>query len=135
MTFSGAEPAPQRLIFVYNADAGLLNGLKDLVHKAVSPGTYACDLCAITYDLTGMRKDWKQAIQGLPLPVEFLHRDEFSKAYPTLPGVGLPAAFSADAAGKLMPFITAAELKPLTLDKLIDLVQSRTARLPGKSIM
>ena len=122
-------PAGPRLIFVYNADAGILNGLKDMVHKAVSPDTYSCALCAITYDFTGMRKDWKQAVRALPLPSEFLHRDEFVQAFPARRREALPAAFRADAAGQLTTFITAAEMKTLTLDELIALVQQRAVAL------
>jgi hypothetical protein len=39
----------QELLFVYNADAGLVTGLLDTLHKVLSPSTYSCSLCAITY--------------------------------------------------------------------------------------
>jgi len=45
----------QRLLFVYNADGGLLPGLKDMFHKILSPGTYPYSLCAVTYGATFMR--------------------------------------------------------------------------------
>ena len=38
-----------RLVFVYNANAGLVAGMLDSVHKVVSPATYPCSLCAVTY--------------------------------------------------------------------------------------
>jgi len=44
-----------KLIFVYNADSGLLNAMKDWAHKIVSPETYPCSLCALTYNNLGMR--------------------------------------------------------------------------------
>lgn len=119
-------PGPAvKLVFVYNADAGPLNGLKDLLHKTFAPDTYACALCANTYQLSGMRPEWKQAVAGLPLPTEFLHRDEFRQAYPALAGHSLPAAFSADAAGHLAPFISTQELDTLALPALIALTQQR----------
>lgn len=114
-----------KLVFVYNADAGPLNGLKDLLHKTFSPDTYECALCANTYQLSGMRPEWKQAVANLPLPTEFLHRDEFRRAYPALASHSLPAAFSADAAGQLAPFISTQELDELTLPALIALTQQR----------
>jgi len=46
-----------KLIFVYNADSGLLKGIKDLIHKNVSPDTYPCSLCAVTYDNFDMRRE------------------------------------------------------------------------------
>ncbi|WP_232221892.1 hypothetical protein [Methanococcoides burtonii] len=45
------------LIFVYNADSGLINEMKDYVHKIVSPSTYECNLCAITYGNTGIKNE------------------------------------------------------------------------------
>lgn len=37
------------LIFVYNAKSGLISAFGDMVHKIVSPATYPCSLCALTY--------------------------------------------------------------------------------------
>jgi glycine/D-amino acid oxidase-like deaminating enzyme len=116
-------------VFVYNADAGALNGFKDLLHKTFSPDTYECALCANTYQFSGMRPEWKQAVANLPLPTEFLHRDEFRQAYPALASHSLPAAFSADAAGHLAPFISTQELDELALPALIALTQQRAQAL------
>lgn len=65
------------LLLIYNADGGLVNGALDLLHKWLSPATYACALCALTYDTLGMKRDWKKAIEALPLPATFLHRDDW----------------------------------------------------------
>lgn len=80
------------LIFVYNADSGLFNSLADLAHKILSPQTYQCNLCAITYSAAGMRKEWKEFLEHLDMPVEFLHRDEFEVRH-GMKGVPLPAIF------------------------------------------
>jgi hypothetical protein len=69
------------LVFVYNADSGLFNTLTDIAHKAFSPQTYSCSLCAITYGNFGMRQEWKQFLESLESPKEFLHRDEFHSRY------------------------------------------------------
>jgi len=82
-----------KLIFVYNADSGLLNAIKDLIHKNVSPETYPCSLCAVTYNNLGMRREWRQFIQQLGRTVEFLHRDELEEKY-AVKDVLLPAAFT-----------------------------------------
>jgi len=124
-----AQGPAVKLVFVYNADAGPLNGFKDLLHKTFSPDTYECALCANTYQFSGMRPEWKQAVANLPLPTEFLHRDEFRRAYPALASHSLPAAFSADAAGHLAPFISTQELDELTLPALIALTQQRAQAL------
>jgi hypothetical protein len=80
------------LLFVYNADTGLFNVVTDYAHKILSPKTYPCNLCAITYGSMGMNKQWKEFIATLSVPVEFLHRDEFLKRYES-EDTQLPAAF------------------------------------------
>ncbi len=57
-----------RLIFVYNADSGLLNAVKDAIHKAISPSTYPCRLCGLTFGAVRMKSAWKEFIDGLGLP-------------------------------------------------------------------
>ncbi|MCA6362371.1 MAG: hypothetical protein IM638_04995 [Bacteroidetes bacterium] len=65
------------IVFVYNADAKLTSAAFDFLHKIVSPSTYPCKLCGITYGNFSMVKEWKDFIATLPLPVKFLHRDEW----------------------------------------------------------
>ena len=71
-----------KLVFVYNAEAGLLNGIMDSIHKVVSPSTYTCDLCAITYGLTTMNSEWRAWLEQLDMPAQFFHRADFRKAWP-----------------------------------------------------
>ncbi|MCB2377159.1 hypothetical protein LGH70_06170 [Hymenobacter sp. BT635] len=120
-----------QLIFVYNADAGLLNGLLDLAHKMISPTTYPCSLCAITYG-TRMRPEWKSFIDSLPLESQFLHRDEFSAVYPWLAQERLPAVFLKDDFSELHSFITAEELNKADLAGLKHLVQQRLQLVPQR---
>ena len=80
------------LLFVYNADTGLFSVMTDYAHKIISPKTYPCNLCAITYGNMGMNKKWKEYIDNLTIPIEFLHRDEFLKRY-DLKDTQLPATF------------------------------------------
>lgn len=81
-----------KLIFVYNVDSGLLNAMKDWAHKIILPETYPCSLCALTYDNLGMRRSWREFVDGLGYEVEFLHRDELAEKY-GIEGVLLPATF------------------------------------------
>lgn len=116
---------PQRLVFVYNADGGRLAGLKDMFHKILSPSTYPCSLCAITYGATSMRPEWREFVETLPLPVDFLHRDEFVRDYPQWRAHPLPAAFALAENGELTPFIEAPVMDAADLDGLIKLVRER----------
>lgn len=79
-----------RLVFVYNAEAGIAAGIMDSVHKIVSPGTYPCSLCAVTYGLTGMRREWRDWLAALPIPAVFHHRADFRAAWPVAADWPLP---------------------------------------------
>ncbi len=71
----------QKLLFVYNADSGLGNGLLDAAHKVLSPHTYSCRLCELTYGTFLEKPEWKRFRKKCDVPMEFLHKDEFRKAY------------------------------------------------------
>ncbi len=79
------------LLFVYNADAGLFSSAVDFVHKMVSPATYSCSLCQLTYGNFTRKQEWKDFLNDLPATKTFLHRNEFVKQYNS--GVALPAVF------------------------------------------
>ena len=70
-----------KLIFVYNADSGMVNTLIDIGHKAISPQTYQCNLCDLTFGLISEQKQWKKFRQESDIDMVFLHRDEFEQKY------------------------------------------------------
>jgi hypothetical protein len=74
-------PSAPTLLFVYNADSGVFNLLAAIGHKLLSPSTYKCNLCALTHDTFGAKKEWRKFLESLPFPVEFLHADEFRFRY------------------------------------------------------
>ena len=112
------------LVFVYNADSGLLNSIKDLFHKNFKPATYPCRLCALTYNNAGMISDWKRFTDGLDISVKFLHKDEFNDRFQNK-DLGLPAAFLIDD-DEIRTLISAVEMNDLSdLEELIELVRSR----------
>ena len=88
-----------KLIFVYNSDGTFASLIKDTAHKLVSPKTYPCNLCRLTYPVAFMQEEWKNFIKSLPHEVVFLHRDEFHKQYPEQKEIRLPAVFKKDSSG------------------------------------
>ena len=120
---SNNQSSKDRLIFVYNADSGFLNMLKDWTHKVVNPSTYNCQLCALTYGHTGERKKWRTFISTLPYNAVFLHRDELGKQYPSLKDTPLPCIFiEKKPDDHVKVFLDAETLnKQETLDQLIDI--------------
>lgn len=71
----------KKLVFVYNGDSGLMNGVMHYLHKRISPDTYPCQLCGIIYDGMSLNKDWLAFVKTLDVPSEFLHRDEYQRQY------------------------------------------------------
>jgi hypothetical protein len=70
-----------KLIFIYNADSGLKNAIKDSAHKILSPKTYQCKLCDLTYGPFKEKKKWKEFRKKSNIEMQFLHADEFEKLY------------------------------------------------------
>lgn len=72
---------PQALIFVYNANSGAINSLIGTAHKIVSPETYKCGLCALTFGNINENTTWRKFRESSALEMIFLHKDEFLKQY------------------------------------------------------
>lgn len=118
------------LIFIYNANGGILSALGDMVHKIVSPATYPCSLCALTYGGVSMRSDWRRFLDGTGLPTLFLYRDEFRADLDTR-DVSLPAILLGGAEREPQVLVSAEELD--ALPDLAALIALLEARLPGVS--
>jgi hypothetical protein len=117
-----------RLVFVYNANAGLVAGLLDSVHKIASPATYPCSLCAVTYGPVAMRRRWRDYLSKLPIHVDFYHRPDFRAAFPAAADWPLPLV-AIDRAGSLKLLLGADDL-----DAMADvgaLITALEARLPA----
>ena len=114
-----------KLIFVYNADSGLMNTLMDIGHKAISPQTYQCNLCDLTYGLFSENQQWRKFREESNTEMEFLHRDEFEQKYDRQ--FEYPVVLKQDR--DLSPMISKSELNKIqTLDELISQVESLKAQ-------
>ena len=85
---------PSGLLFVYNADGGVVERTLDYLHKLTSPATYSCSLCALTYGTLGMRAPWREFVERQPYRIDFLHRDEFIREHRELAHLPLPAVLA-----------------------------------------
>ncbi|MDJ0571349.1 MAG: GTPase [Pleurocapsa sp. MO_192.B19] len=109
-----------KLIFVYNADSGWMNTLIDIGHKAISPQTYECNLCGLTFGLVSEHKQWKKFREASNTEMEFLHRDEFEQKYNQK--FNYPVILKED--NEISVMIDKAELNEIqTLDQLISQVE------------
>ena len=116
-----------RLIFIYNANSGLRNALLDGAHKALSPHTYQCNLCDLTFGVINEKKAWKRFREEEDRSMEFLHKDEFNKQYASKFGYKFEFPIVLIAVNnELQVFISTKELNELeNTDALIDLIKNR----------
>ena len=105
-------------MFVYNADGGVLNALRDTWLRLRSPQTYPCQLCKLTVGVRGMNPRWKRFLDSLDLPVVFMHRDEFRSAYAASSwrNVDLPVALLQSGRG-LEVVVSAGQMRRATTAK------------------
>ena len=115
----------QELIFVYNANSDVFSTVTDFAHKLLSPSTYNCNLCALTYGNFTVKQQWKFFIEGLAIKTAFLHKDEFEKQYKIQPA--LPAVFM-KAGGAIKEIISQEQIKSCrSLEELQNLVTHKLA--------
>jgi len=119
-----SENSNSKLIFIYNANSGLVNTVKDFWHKALRPSTYNCNLCQTTFGVFGAKKEWKSFINDLGIDSEFLHKDEFLEKY-NIQDAKYPSAYMMKN-GNLSIFITQEEMNIVaTLEEMEDIVSSK----------
>ena len=78
------------LLFVYNANSGIGQAVLDWGHKIVSPATYQCDLCSLSYGNFGMRTAWKAFINELSIEHKFIYKNELPAEAPEVQNSELP---------------------------------------------
>lgn len=115
----------KKIIFVYNARSGRLYAGLDSLHKIISPSTYACRLCAVTYGLRKIDPVWEQFIKQLSVETVFLHRDEFEDQFPHFK-TEYPVAFMYEN-DILHTFIPPEEMRSTDLNNLMKIVKERSA--------
>jgi hypothetical protein len=121
------------LLFVYNAPEGVFAAIGDAIHKTLSPATYPCSLCAISYGAVRMRPAWQAHLRALPYATRFFHRPDFHRALPALVDVELPAILIDDGTGPRV-IVDATTLNRVgDVDELID-VLDRALGQPTSSV-
>lgn len=119
--------SPLKLIFIYNADSGLRNSVLDSMHKIISPSTYNCNLCDITYGVFMEKSIWKDFRQRTSIEMQFLHKDEFKAQFSSNSKISFeyPIVIK-DGNGKFEILINSQKLNELKKpEDLIALIQQR----------
>lgn len=113
-----------KLIFIYNANSGIGNTLLDVAHKILSPKTYKCNLCSLTFDTFSENKAWKAFRQQSIIDMEFLHCDEFERKYKNT-DVTYPVILS-QKSQKLVIFLSTDSIKNTSnIDVLISNIKTK----------
>jgi len=118
-----------KLHFVYNANSGFLDKILDGAHKIVSPSTYDCNLCAITFGKFTEDALWKSFREHADLEMNFIYKDEFEKAFASkwLPKFEFPIILS-ESNTQLEVFVSTPDLNALsTSEELIEEIKKRLA--------
>lgn len=122
------EQQSPKFLIVYNADGGLVNMVKDGLWKILSPDTYPCSLCAVSYGPVSMRAAWRKYLKTLSNEVVIHHKDDFAEAYPDH-GVALPAILLREEGEMPQVLIGKEEMDTLhDVDELIGLTRLRLAQ-------
>ena len=117
------DVSDKELIFIYNAKSGFVNEILDFAHKIISPETYECNLCFITYGTFKIEARWSDYIQSLPFKSTFIYKDELSNK--NMGNVNLPTIFFRNNT-ELVELISASEINNLTdFHKLIEILDIR----------
>ena len=118
----------KKLVFIYNADSGLMNSVRDYFKKKRSPETYECNLCMQTFGSFSMKKDWKSYIKDLDIDTDFLHKDEFEKKY-DVKNAKYPSTYLQNGSSMKI-FISVDEMnKVKSLDEMKELVSKKLGAL------
>ena len=86
----------KELIFIYNAKSGLVNEMIDFAHKIVSPKTYDCNLCAVSYGTFTKKKRWLDYVNSLPIKSTFTYKDKVSALEKELSNLKFPTIIIRD---------------------------------------
>ncbi|MEP2240176.1 MAG: GTPase [Maribacter sp.] len=74
----------KKILFIYNANSDTGSKMLDFAHKIVSPATYNCALCSLTYGNFTENNQWKtfrESLLAKGYELEFFHKDEFQERY------------------------------------------------------
>ncbi|TDS10926.1 hypothetical protein DFQ03_3819 [Maribacter caenipelagi] len=74
----------KKILFIYNANSDAGSKMLDFAHKIVSPDTYDCALCSLTFGNFTENKQWtafRESLLAKGYELEFFHKDEFQESY------------------------------------------------------
>lgn len=92
----------------------------------MSPQTYDCDLCSLTFGAFTEKEEWTRFRESINIPLEFLHKNEFLKTYKSkwLPKYDFPIVL-AEKKGELQIAISAQRFENIeNVEKLMEEIKN-----------
>lgn len=126
-------PGELKLIYVYNADRGVVAALADAAHRACSPETFPCRLSTLTRSPFGAPRRWQRFVASLGVPVTFVFRREFVERFGD-PSAELPALFSETGGELTLQAAASAIQAAVGLDDLERLTVAALRTPPGADV-
>ena len=129
------DPHRPTLVFVYNADGGLLSRWADRVRRVFSIGPRRCRLSALLHSQGALTRQWRGFLAELEASAEVLHRDELQRYAATirskeLSALPLPAVMLRTGDGPPRPWIGAEAIaRARTSEQLQLLIELRWRQL------
>jgi len=115
----------KELIIIYNVKSGFVNEMIDFAHKIVSPKTYECNLCAISYNTFTKKKRWSDYINSLPIKSVFTYKDKVSSLNKELSNLEFPTIIFRNGV-ELNEIISRKEINSINnINQLISLLNER----------
>ena len=79
IVISFSNSTEQSIFFVYNAEDDFLSEVRDFFHKKVSPKTYPCQLCKLTYGTFFKKSEWELFLANLNYPYKFIYKNNIKE--------------------------------------------------------
>ena len=115
----------KELIIIYNVKSGFVNEMIDFAHKIVSPKTYECNLCAISYNTFTKKKRWSDYINSLPIKSVFTYKNKVSSLDKELSNLEFPTILFRNGV-ELNEIISRNEINSINnINQLISLLNER----------
>ncbi len=112
-----------KLLFVYNIEKSLVSKASEYLGGMLNSRNEDCKLCSLTYDNLGMKKEWKEFVEGLPYPIEFLYKEDFIGKYEEFESEDFPLVVVYEDKPRVL--ISAEQINPLkSLKDLMSLVSN-----------
>lgn len=104
-----AKTPVKKLVFVYNANSGVLDAMIDSARKVLRIN--GCALCEVTHGLVGEKSEWRSCERALGVEIDYLHKDEIPGDLAGAIGETLPVVVAVPETGEPVRLLEASTIE------------------------